>query len=273
MGLQTEPQPDLVWGKAPEGKAQGLGLAKLLVKHQEVLGDLHGFLDRLQKDDKRSGPNRVRLTDGEGEAVVSLNWKGESKRWLLTVYEMGAEAGTSMDTASNDSKDDTARLEPGSAASVAQSSNPAQAAVATKPTNLKEGIAKIQAQKQAQSKHNQSPESETPPILAQGKGSGASISEVTQVVDDFLAQFAHQAPVVIADSAVGVLPGASNNDVIAGAVHRGRIHLFLDQIPSRPEAIKTLWHELLHYGLRRFLTKDQFTAEMTALYRSDMWVR
>lgn len=116
-------------------------------------------------------------------------------------------------------------------------------------------------------------QSSTPAAYAHGSGAGASIGQVTQIVDDFLAQFAHKAPVIIADSAAEVLPGASNDDQIAGAVHRGRIHLFLDQIPNRTEAIKTLWHEMLHYGLRRFLTKDQFIAEMMSLYRSDMWVR
>ena len=30
---------------------------------------------------------------------------------------------------------------------------------------------------------------------------------------------------------------------------------------------------LQNYGLRRFLTKDQFIAEMMDLYRGDMWVR
>ena len=102
--------------------------------------------------------------------------------------------------------------------------------------------------------HAQMPDSVDTALDTLPLDTGASISEVTQVVDDFLAQFAHQAPVVIADSAVGVLPRASNNDVIAGAVHRGRVHLFLSQIPNRTAAIRVLWHESLHYGLRHFLT-------------------
>ena len=45
--------------------------------------------------------------------------------------------------------------------------------------------------------------------------------ELAQVVDDFLGPFGHQAPVTIADSAVGVLPRATHNNAISGAVHGG----------------------------------------------------
>ncbi len=109
--------------------------------------------------------------------------------------------------------------------------------------------------------------------FAPGNGPGISAGELSQIVDDFLAKFSHQVPVVVADSAKGTIPGVADNDKIAGAVHRGRVHLFLDQIPNRAEAIKTLWHETLHYGLRRFLTKDQFIKEMMDLYNNDMWIR
>lgn len=112
-----------------------------------------------------------------------------------------------------------------------------------------------------------------PAVYSHGAGPGISHGELAHVVEDFLSQFTHQAPVRILDSAVGVLPGVNNGDGISGAVHRGRIHLFLEHIPGRIEAVKTLWHEMLHYGLRRFLTRDQYIAEMLDLYKKDMWVR
>ena len=115
--------------------------------------------------------------------------------------------------------------------------------------------------------------SSAPAAFAHGTGPGISAGELAQVVEGFVGQFAHQAPVIVLDSAVGVLPGVGQGDAVAGAVHRGRIHLFLDQIPSRTEAIKTLWHEMLHYGLRRFLTKEQFIAQMLDLAKNDMWIR
>lgn len=75
-----------------------------------------------------------------------------------------------------------------------------------------------------------------------------SHGELAHVVEDFLSQFARPTPVRILDSAVGVLPGASNGDGISGAVHRGRIHLFLEHIPGPIDAVKTLSLEMLQCG-------------------------
>jgi hypothetical protein len=43
-----------------------------------------------------------------------------------------------------------------------------------------------------------------------------------------------------------------------GAVFNGKINLFRDQLRSKTEAARTLFHELLRYGLRRLLTIEQF---------------
>jgi hypothetical protein len=107
---------DLVWGRLgtpAKDYEDGFGLAKIAVKHPEVLGDLQGFLSGLHKDPVGSGRNRIRLVSDAGDAVVSLDWKGEQKVWLLTAYKKGAEVSTTMDTADNGSKGDTARLSPG----------------------------------------------------------------------------------------------------------------------------------------------------------------
>ena len=78
-----------------------------------------GFISSPSKEEKRSGANRSRLVDSTGEAVISLDWNGDKKVWLLTFYEKGAEAGTTMDTASNGSRGDTARLGPDAGKTVA----------------------------------------------------------------------------------------------------------------------------------------------------------
>jgi hypothetical protein len=114
---------------------------------------------------------------------------------------------------------------------------------------------------------------ETVVLSNDGEGAGMSAGEVAQVVDELLAEFAHDAPVRILDTAVGVLPGVREQDAVSGAVYQGRIHLFTDQIPNRPAAVRTFWHELLHYGLRRFLTRDEYQTQMLELYRRDTWVR
>lgn len=107
---------DLVWGKegTPEkGFSDGYGLAKIAHKHPEVLDDLQGFLNRLHKDPARSGKNRTRLVDARGNAVVRLDWQGDSKTWLLSAYERKPGASTRTDTASSKGEGDTARLTTG----------------------------------------------------------------------------------------------------------------------------------------------------------------
>ena len=37
--------------------------------------------------------------------------------------------------------------------------------------------------------------------------------------------------------------------------------------------MRTVWHELLHYGLRRFLTKGQYIAKLNDLYQQDAWIK
>ncbi|MFG1433192.1 hypothetical protein V5F44_19385 [Xanthobacter sp. V2C-8] len=100
---------DLVWGKAPSQDQEGYGLAKIAVKHPEVLGDLQGFLGRLSVDPERSGANRVRLRDKTGQAVVRLDWERERKTWLLTAFEEKAGGSATTDTATQKVGDDTAR--------------------------------------------------------------------------------------------------------------------------------------------------------------------
>jgi len=54
-------------------------------------------------------------------------------------------------------------------------------------------------------------------------------------VDQRIGQFAHQPPILIRESALGNLPGATAASNISGAVHDGAIYLFLDQLGSKAE--------------------------------------
>lgn len=108
-----------------------------------------------------------------------------------------------------------------------------------------------------------------------------SPSAIEDEIEKRLAPFGHKPEVIVLDTAVGILPGASDSDAVAGAVYQGRIYLFRDQLATRFDVQKTLFHEMFHYGLRRFLTKDQFIAQMDKLYErdadikaeSDRWVK
>lgn len=108
-----------------------------------------------------------------------------------------------------------------------------------------------------------------------------SPSAIEDEIEKRLAPFGHKPDVIVLETAVGVIPGASDSDAIAGAVYQRRIYLFRDQLATRFDVQKTLFHEMFHYGLRRFLTKDQFIAQMNKLYErdadikaeSDRWVK
>lgn len=52
-------------------------------------------------------------------------------------------------------------------------------------------------------------------------------------------------------------------------VSGGRIYLFRDGIKDAGDAVRVVWHELLHYGIRRFLTADQYIEKMNGLARRD----
>jgi hypothetical protein len=64
---------------------QGYGLAKLLRWHPEVVDDLQGQLEEMAVESQNE--NTVQLDSATHHAVVSLNWKGADKKWLLTQLE------------------------------------------------------------------------------------------------------------------------------------------------------------------------------------------
>jgi hypothetical protein len=104
-------------------------------------------------------------------------------------------------------------------------------------------------------------------------GLRASVFTTEDEIEKRLEGLAHRPEVRVLDSAVGTLPGARDEDGISGANWEGRIYLFRDQLASRFDVQKTLFHELLHYGLRRFLTRDQFISQMTKLYERDAYIQ
>ena len=68
----------------------------------------------------------------------------------------------------------------------------------------------------------------------------------------------------------GIAGGVSNS---FGVVVDGRVFLFTDNLHSERDVVRTLWHELFHYGLRKFVTPEQYAHDMASLYKSDPMVR
>jgi hypothetical protein len=60
--------------------------------------------------------------------------------------------------------------------------------------------------------------------------------------------------------------------VVSGMVYAGRNYLFREGLNDTAAVATTLWHELLHYGLRRFLSREQYIAQLGELYIKDAWI-
>ena len=89
---------DLIWGEEGDAKndyAGGYGLAKILAKHPELENKLQDILDGMTV--KNKGKNRIILESKDHKSAISLNWKGQEKKWLLSAYEKG-ERGASGTT-------------------------------------------------------------------------------------------------------------------------------------------------------------------------------
>jgi hypothetical protein len=60
---------------------------------------------------------------------------------------------------------------------------------------------------------------------------------IANEIENRISHFAHQPTIRIMDTAFGVLPGATRDSDIAGAVHGGAIYLFRDRLPYKGGAI------------------------------------
>jgi hypothetical protein len=101
-------------------------------------------------------------------------------------------------------------------------------------------------------------------------GEQVSVEVASEEVDRLLEQFAAEIPVVVLDRASD-LPGVVPPDdgVASGIVHKGRIYLIREGLDGRSAVVRTLWHELLHFGLRRFLTREEYIRATHDLFAKD----
>jgi hypothetical protein len=64
-----------------------VGVKLVAKKRTAILAELPDFFPKMQVDEKRSGPNRIRSFDERYKAAVSLDYGGRAKKWMLTVYD------------------------------------------------------------------------------------------------------------------------------------------------------------------------------------------
>jgi hypothetical protein len=80
---------DLIWGDYnPEKPNKGWGLKKIIEKHPEVVENLDEIIKSLKIDYKSSDSRKIRLCNETYYAVVSKEFCGNKKLWLLTAYEI-----------------------------------------------------------------------------------------------------------------------------------------------------------------------------------------
>jgi endonuclease YncB( thermonuclease family) len=74
---------DLVWGDASR-----FGLSKIIARHPEVVDDLDDIIARLpvKQRPEETGNNRWVLEDESHRAVISPDYNGDPKRWLVTAF-------------------------------------------------------------------------------------------------------------------------------------------------------------------------------------------
>lgn len=100
--------------------------------------------------------------------------------------------------------------------------------------------------------------------------------QITDHINGLLDQFASDIPVTIIDNERDVLPtNAAWDDQIkaSGMLYKGRIYLIRSGLDSLDSVTSTLFHEMLHYGIRRFVPEGEYIAQMKALYKSDPWIQ
>jgi hypothetical protein len=93
-----------------------------------------------------------------------------------------------------------------------------------------------------------------------------SLSVIANEVDNRIGKFSQRPPIRIRETAFGEPPNTARDVYIAEAVHDWAIYLFRDRMGELADVQRTLFHELLHFRLRKHLTLDQFTSQVMRLY-------
>ncbi len=75
---------------------------------------------------------------------------------------------------------------------------------------------------------------------------------------------------VLANMAAG---GISEGTIPKGFLYKGTLYVYQPAITSRADLVRTVWHELTHYGLRHYLSVDQYHNELMTLYANDPYIK
>jgi hypothetical protein len=93
VGALSNPELDedvtLIWGQATRGRwGEAYGLAKIAAKHGErILDEIPEVFPKLRRVPSKDAGNNLVLEGAGHKAVVTTEWRGNRKVWLLTFYE------------------------------------------------------------------------------------------------------------------------------------------------------------------------------------------
>lgn len=132
---------DLVWGKegTPEKNYEdGYGLAKIVIKHPEVVDNLQDILSQTEVRSREK--NRMKLESPDHKAVIRLDWNGETKNWLLTAYKKQESPPTRGRTGVSGNLSDTPPASQGDSFKVATNDMPPSGPLGETSSNTSETL-------------------------------------------------------------------------------------------------------------------------------------
>lgn len=98
-----------------------------------------------------------------------------------------------------------------------------------------------------------------------------SVSLLVEKIDQLIKPFKSTIPVKLLET-TRELGAIDPGFVVSGVTHQEHIFLIREGLGNIADVEKTLWHEMLHFGLRRFLTKDEYSKNLNELYNKDQWI-
>ncbi|MEK7532821.1 MAG: hypothetical protein AAB542_00105, partial [Patescibacteria group bacterium] len=93
--------------------------------------------------------------------------------------------------------------------------------------------------------------------------------EIQETVNRLLKGLAHTPIVQIIDRATDVISGRVEDNWTSGFNTMGMIYLAREGLANDREVELTIWHELLHYGIRRYIKSEDYISTMAKLARED----
>ena len=101
-----------------------------------------------------------------------------------------------------------------------------------------------------------------------------SVGAITDQLEQLREPFGTAIPVTVIDRVTDIgIESDPDDGVTSGVTFKGKIHLVREGLVDSAAVARTFWHELLHFGLRRFMTRAQYIEHLGRLYASDGWVR